>query len=139
MHWNVTEHPTASWVWRQLIEATPWNTAPRFLIRDRDRSFGGNFVIRARGIGIETVLTPIRSPNANAICERVIGTLRRDCLDHVIVLGERSAAGAARVRQLLRRDATASLVRAGATGGRSRTPLASERSRGLHHRYRWAA
>ena len=89
MHWNVTAHPTAPWVWRQIIAATPWNRYPRFLIRDRDRNYGGDFVPRAAALGIATVLTPARAPKANAIAERVIGTLRRECLDHVIVLTER--------------------------------------------------
>jgi hypothetical protein len=57
-HFNVTRHPTAGWIWRQLIEATPWARQPRFLIRDRDRSYGGIFIARARAIGIETILTP---------------------------------------------------------------------------------
>ncbi len=88
-HINVTKHPNAQWVWRQLIEATPWGTSPRFLIRDRDRSYGGDFVARARAIGIRTVLTPVRAPKANAIAERVVGTLRRECVDHIIPLSER--------------------------------------------------
>ena len=62
---------------------------PRFLIRDRDRSYGADFIPKAARIGIETVLTPVRAPNANAIAERVIGTLRRECLDHFIVVNER--------------------------------------------------
>ena len=61
-HINVTAHPTAAWVWRQVIEATPWGSRPRFLIRDRDRSYGGDLIAKASGIGIETVLTPIRAP-----------------------------------------------------------------------------
>ena len=89
LHWNVTAHPTAPWVWRQIIAATPWNTAPRFLIRDRDRNYGGHFVPKAAALGIETILTPVRAPKANAIAERVIGTIRRECLDHLIVLTER--------------------------------------------------
>jgi transposase InsO family protein len=89
VHLNVTAHPQAPWVWRQLIEATPWGESPRFLIRDRDRSYGGDFVARARRIGIETVLTPIATPEANGIAERLVGTLRRECLDHVIVINER--------------------------------------------------
>ena len=89
VHFNVTDHPKAEWVWRQLIEATPWGEGPRFLIRDRDRSYGGDFVVRARRIGIETVLTPIATPQANGIAERLVGTLRRKCLDHVIVMNER--------------------------------------------------
>ncbi len=89
VHLNVTAHPQAPWVWRQLIEATPWGESPSFLIRDRDRSYGGDFVARARRIGIETVLTPIATPEANGIAERLVGTLRRECLDHVIVINER--------------------------------------------------
>ena len=88
-HINVTAHPNAAWVWRQVIEATPWGRGPRFLIRDRDRSYGGDFIAKARAIGIETVLTPIRAPQANGIAERLIGTLRRDCTNHIIPLSER--------------------------------------------------
>ena len=93
VHFNVTDHPKAEWVWRQLIEATPWGESPRFLIRDRDRSYVGDFVARARCIGIETVLTPIATPQANGIAERLVGTLRRECLDHVIVMNERHLRG----------------------------------------------
>jgi transposase InsO family protein len=89
VHVNVTRHPTAEWVWRQLLEATPYGQQPRFLIRDRDRSYGADFIPKAARIGIETVLTPVQAPNANAIAERVIGTLRRECLDHVIVFNAR--------------------------------------------------
>ncbi len=63
--------PTAPWVWRQLLEATPWGQQPRYLIRDRDRSYGGAFIYKARAIGIKTVLTAVRAPKANAIAERV--------------------------------------------------------------------
>ena len=89
MHFNVTAHPTAPWVWRQLLEATPWGQQPRYLIRDRDRSYGGAFIYKARAIGIKTVLTAVRAPKANAIAERVVGTLRRECLDHLIIVNER--------------------------------------------------
>jgi transposase InsO family protein len=78
----------AAWVWRQLIEATPWGQKPRHLLRDRDAVYGREFRKRARRIGIDAVATPIHAPTANAIAERVIGTLRRECLDHVIVLDE---------------------------------------------------
>jgi transposase InsO family protein len=88
MHVAVTAHPAAAWVWRQLIEATPWGRQPRYLVRDRDAVYGGDFVGRARGLGIETVLTPVRAPRANAIAERLVRTLRNECLDHFIVLSE---------------------------------------------------
>jgi putative transposase len=89
VHLNVTAHPTAAWAWRQLIEATPCGRQPRYLLRDRDAVYGGDFVPRARRLGLETLLSPVRAPRANAIAERVIGTLRRECLDHLIVLNER--------------------------------------------------
>ena len=89
VHFNVTGHPHSEWVWRQLVEATPWGEGPRFLLRDRDRSYGRDFVARARRIGIEKVLTPIATPQANAIAERLVGTLRRECLDHLVVMNER--------------------------------------------------
>jgi transposase InsO family protein len=88
-HVNVTKHPTAEWVWRQLIEATPWGHGPRFLIRDRDRSYGGGFIAKAQAIGIKTILTPVRAPKANAVAERLVGTLRRECTNHIIPLNER--------------------------------------------------
>jgi transposase InsO family protein len=88
VHLNVTASPTAAWVWRQLIAATPRGRAPRYLIRDRDAVYGGDFVQRARGLGITTLLTPVRAPRANAIAERLVGTLRRECLDRMIVVNE---------------------------------------------------
>jgi putative transposase len=91
VHFNVTAHPTAEWVWHQLIAATPWSKQPRNLVRDRDRCYGGAFIARAAGLGIQTLLTPIHAPKANAIAERLVGTLRRECLDHLIIVNERHA------------------------------------------------
>jgi len=88
VHLNVTAHPTAGWVWQQLREATPWGRQPRYLIRDRDSVYGGHFVRHARQLGIETLLTPFRAPKANAIAERVVRSIRNECLDHLIVLNE---------------------------------------------------
>jgi transposase InsO family protein len=88
VHVNVTANPTAAWVWRQLIEATPWGNKPRHLLHDRDAVYGRDFRRRTRRIGIDSIMTPIHAPKANAIAERVIGTLRRECLDHLIVLNE---------------------------------------------------
>ena len=89
VHVAVTAHPTARWVRRQLFEATLWGQQPCYLLRSRDCSYGGDFTRRARAIGIETALIPVRAPKANAIAERVVGTLRRECLDHLIIVTER--------------------------------------------------
>ena len=89
VHVNVTANPTAAWMWRQIIEATPpWDQKPRHLLRDRDAVYGRDFRKRARRIGIDAISTPIHAPKANAIAERVIGTLRRVCLDQLIVFDE---------------------------------------------------
>jgi len=73
VHVNVTRHPTAARVWRQVIEATPWGEMPKHLIRDRDRCYATDFIAKAARIGINTVLTPVRAPNANAVAEREDG------------------------------------------------------------------
>jgi transposase InsO family protein len=88
VHFAVTAHPTAAWAWRHLIEATPWGRHPRFLLRDRDRVYGSDFTSHAKAIGVETRLTPFRAPKANGIAERVVRTLRNECLDHVLILNE---------------------------------------------------
>jgi len=89
VHFNVTEHPTAQWTAQQISEAFPWERAPRYLIRDRDRVYGVAFTTRVERMGIEEVLTAPRSPWQNPFAERVIGSIRRECLDHVVVFGER--------------------------------------------------
>ena len=86
---TVTASPTAAWVGRHLLDATPWGRRPRYLVRDCDVADGGDVVPRARRLGNETLLSPVRAPQANAIAERVIATLRRACLDHCIILNER--------------------------------------------------
>jgi transposase InsO family protein len=88
VHVNVTSNPTAAWVWRQLIEATPWGNKPRHLLRDHDAVYGRDFRQRARRIGVDAIATPLASPCANAVVERFLGTLRRECLDHLIILDE---------------------------------------------------
>jgi len=89
VHVNVTEHPTAQWTGRQIIEAFPWDMAPKYLLRDRDAIYGSQFQKRVQSMGIEEVFSAPRSPWQNAFVERVIGSTRRDCLDHVVVLNER--------------------------------------------------
>jgi transposase InsO family protein len=88
LHFNVTEHPTAEWTGRQLLEAFPWNAVPRYLIRDRDGIYGNDFDRSVHALGIMQVLTAPRSPWQNPYVERVIGSIRRERLDHVIVFNE---------------------------------------------------
>jgi putative transposase len=90
LHFGITAHPTAEWTAQQLREAFPWETAPRYLLRDRDRIFGADFVTQVKAMGIKQVLSAPRSPWQRAYIERVIGTIRRECLDHVIVFSEAS-------------------------------------------------
>jgi putative transposase len=90
VHFGVTAHPTAEWTAQQLREAFPWGTAPRYLLRDRDRIFGQDFVEQVKAMGIQQVLSAPRSPWQRAYVERVIGSIRRECLDHIIVFSESS-------------------------------------------------
>ncbi len=85
---NVTTNPTAEWIARQLTEAFPWNEAPRYLIRDRDRIYGAVVTRRLRAMGIRDKPTAPASPWQNGFAERLIGSIRRECLDHLIVLSE---------------------------------------------------
>jgi putative transposase len=89
VHFNVTRSPGDEWVGQQMREATPFGEGPQFLIKDNDDKYGERFLRVARGGGIDVIPTPIAAPKANAHCERFIGTLRRECLDHMIILSER--------------------------------------------------
>ena len=88
VHFNVTDSPTAAWTAQQIVEAFPDDSAPRYLLRDRDCIYGCEFRKRVKSMGIAEVLTAPRSPWQNPFAERVIGTIRRELLDHVIVLNE---------------------------------------------------
>ena len=90
LHCNVTAHPTAEWTGQQLREAFPFAQLPRYLLRDRDAIFGDAFREQVRDMGICEVLSAPRSPWQRAYVERVIGSIRRECLDHVIVFHEAS-------------------------------------------------
>jgi putative transposase len=89
VHFNVTAAPTAVWTGQQIIEAFPWDTAPRFLLRDRDGIYGSEFKQRVRGMGIEEVVIAASSPWQSPYVERLIGSIRRECLDRLIVLSEK--------------------------------------------------
>jgi putative transposase len=96
LHVNVTDHPTAAWAAQQLIEAFPDDSVPTYLLRDRDRIYGEAFLRRVQAMGIREVLIAPRAPWQNPFVERVIGSIRRECLDQVLILN------AAHLRRLLR-------------------------------------
>jgi len=89
VHFNVTEHPTAVWTVQQIVAAFPDDSAPAYLIRDRDTVYGDAFRKRVKGMGIGEVLTAPHSPWQNPFAERLIGSIRRQCLDHALILSER--------------------------------------------------
>jgi transposase InsO family protein len=89
VHFRVTRHPTDEWVAQQLRDATPYGEVPRFLIRDNDSKFGVSFNRVAKVSGIEVLRTPYKAPKANAFCERFLGSVRRECLNHILIFGER--------------------------------------------------
>ncbi|HIA48911.1 MAG TPA: integrase [Candidatus Hydrogenedentes bacterium] len=147
IHFNVTEHPTAEWTAQQVIEAFPWDTAPRYLLRDRDSIYGGYFRRRVDEMGIEEVVTAYHSPWQNAYVERLNGSIRRECTDHVIVFSENH------LRRILRsyfeyynNDRTHLGLEKETPKERAISNQASPNSRlvelprvgGFHHRYEWS-
>ena len=146
IHFNVTAHPTASWTAQQILEAFPFDEAPNYLIRDRDSIYGNHFLYRLKHMGIEEVIIAPRSPWQNPFVERVIGSIRRDCLDHVIVLNEAHLVRilseyinyyhTARPHQSLDHNAPIPRVVESSEYGRV---VAEPILGGLHHRYRRAA
>jgi transposase InsO family protein len=146
LHVNVTAHPSAAWTAQQIVEAVGVDLAPMYPIRDRDGIFGAVFDRRVRNLGIEQVKTAPRSPWQNGYAERWVGTLRRELLDHVIVLGERHLLrmvrqyvayyNVDRTHMALRGDAPVARPVERANG---RRVVALPRVGGLHHRYARAA
>jgi transposase InsO family protein len=136
---NVTSHPTADWIARQITEAFPWKEAPRYLIRDRDGIYGAAVTRRLRAMGIRDKPIAPGSPWQNGFAERLIGSIRRECVDHIVVLGEahlrrtvRSYAryyNERRVHRSLNKDAP--FHRAIELGAITSTPVLG----GLHHHY----
>jgi transposase InsO family protein len=89
LHFNITEHPTAAWTAQQIVEAFADREAARFLIRDRDCIYGNDVRLRIQSLGITEVLTAFQSPWQNPYAERLIGSIRRECLNHFVVLNAR--------------------------------------------------
>ena len=98
---NVTAHPTAEWIAQQITEAFPWDQAPRYLIRDRDAVYGAVVTRRLRAMGIRDKPISAGSPWQNGFAERLIGTIRRKCVDHLVCSGGTPASGPHQVRRLL--------------------------------------
>jgi hypothetical protein len=142
LHVNVTAHPTATWTARQLQEACGLEEAPRYLLRDRDAIYGEDFHRQAAALRIKEVSTALRSPWQNPYAERVIGSIRRECLDHMIILGERHLKRIlssyvdyyhdARTHLSLEKDAPAGRVVQSAEKGRV---VELKQVGGLHHFY----
>ena len=140
IHYAVTAHPTAEWIARQMVEAFPWDEAPTYLVRGRDGVYGAVVKRRLRGLGIRDRPVAPRSPWQNAYVERLIGSIRRECIDHVIILGEAhlrrimslyaSYYDHARTHLALGKDAP--LGRSMQSFGRI---IAEPMVAGLHHRY----
>ncbi|CAA9546964.1 MAG: Mobile element protein [uncultured Thermomicrobiales bacterium] len=147
VHVSATRHPTDAWVAQQLREATPFEQRPRYLIRDNDSKFGATFARVAETSGIAILHTPYRAPRANAVCERFLGSVRRECLDHLQVLGERHLSRVLReyVVYFNRARPHQGLAQAtpesssDATGNREGPVRALPVLGGLHHDYRRAA
>jgi len=146
VHFNVTSHPTERWTAQQIVEAFPYDTAPRYLLRDRDGIYSSYFADRVRGMGIEEVLIAPRSPWQNPFLERLIGLIRRECLDHILVID------GTHLRRVLREyfvyyhdsrphqslDGNAPRPREIEPPSQGRI-VAEPQVGGLHHRYRRAA
>ena len=142
LHFNVTESPTAHWTGQQIIEAFPWDEAPEYLIRDRDGIYGHEFSERADSLDLTEIVTARASPWQNGHCERVIGTLRRECLDHVIAVDERQLQrvldaytryyNQTRTHPALNKDAPEGRRAASRRSGRV---VSLPEVGGLHHRY----
>jgi len=148
VHFGVTRSPTDAWVAQQLREATPYGQVPRYLIRDRDSKYGQAFTRVARGSSIEILKTPYRVPRANAICERFLGSVRRECLDHMLVLGERPLYRVVKeyveyYNEARPHQAIAQKIPAGSPAAPTKPEkgkiLAFPVLNGLHHSYQWAA
>ncbi len=148
LHWNLTAHPTASWVMQQLREAFPFHTAAKYLLFDRDSIFSADLVTVVRSMGLKPTRISYRSPWQNGVAERFVGTLRRELLDHTIVLNDRH------LRRLLfafvayyHEDRTHLGLCKDTPLGCPKEPrpegptavLAHPRVGGLHHRYSWRA
>jgi len=148
VHVGVTRHPSDAWVAQQLREATPFGQGPKHLIRDNDAKYGAHFAAVAAGAHIDVITTPLQAPRANALCERFVGSVRRECLDWVLLWGEKH------LRRVLHAYVDYFNMQRPHQGLNQRVPIPSNEPvttvpgdhvvaqpilGGLHHAYAWAA
>ena len=146
VHFNVTSNPSAKWIAQQVLEAFPWDTAPKYLMRDRDSIYGVFFRNRVKNIGIKEIISAPRSPWQNPFIERIIGSIRRECTDRVIVLSKAhltSVLGSYfeyyhndRTHLSLEKDPPDGRPIQSRPAGKCKI-IALQRVGGLHHRYEW--
>lgn len=145
MHFNVTANPSSLWAAQQIAEVFPWDTAPKYLLRDRDGIYGSAFRERVKNMGITAVKTAPRSPWQNPFAERMIGSIRRECLDHVIALNTKHLSNIlSEYRNYYHHDRTHLSLGKDTPSGRAvehrpenGKAVALPRLGGLHHRYEW--
>ncbi len=149
VHVGVTRSPTDAWVVQQLREATPFGETPTYLIRDNDAKYGAPFDAVAVGSGIEVLRTPLKAPRANALCERLLGSVRRECLDHMLIMSEMHLRRVlmeyvqyfnhARPHQGINQHVPEPDASSGTPGSESSKVVAFPVLGGLHHEYRTVA
>ena len=149
IHVGVTRSPTDAWVAQQLREATPYGQAPKYLIRDNDGKFGPCFARVAKTSSIKILKTPVHAPQANAICERFLRSVRQECLDHLLILQEKQLQRALKAYVAYFNQARPHQGMAQQIPEASRSALSSHHAGekvialavmgGLHHDYHWAA
>jgi transposase InsO family protein len=145
-HFNVTSNPTAQWTAQQVVEAFPWDTAPKYLMRDRDSIYGDFFRYRVKNMGIKEVISAPKKPWQNPFVERIIGSIRRECTDRVIVMNKEHLKNVLRsyfeyyqndrTHLSLEKDTPASRPVQHRPVGKCKI-IALPRIGGLHHRYEW--
>ncbi len=146
VYFNITSNPTAEWTTQQIVEAFPWDTAPKYLMRDRDAIYGVSFRNRVKNMGIKEVVSAPQSPWQNPFVERVIGSIRRECTNHVIVLNQGHLKNIlCAYFQYYHNDRTHLSLGKNTPNGRPIQPrpvgkckiIDLPRIGGLHHRYEW--
>jgi len=149
VHFNITRNPTRDWTAQQMREISPWNKGPKYLICDNDNKFGQTFFNTAEGIGIEVIQTPFYTPQANGHCERLIGSIKRECIDHMLILNEKQLRrvmreysvyyNANRPHQGINQQVPDTFSESSELAIKGKNLIVTPYLNGLHHSYQWAA